>query len=141
MGTARRIAVTIALLGIAGAAPGQDPAPPVAVDPEIGVPVFPYDLPDRPYRVLGEVKAGIGNATLFSREVSQARLYRGLWKRAQALGADAVINARYGDSHVSAFSWGKTNATGTAIRFLARDAAAPSRAAADGVLPSRGSRP
>jgi hypothetical protein len=28
-----------------------------------------------------------------------------------------VINAKYGDSHVTAFSWGKTNATGTAIKF------------------------
>ena len=30
-----------------------------------------------------------------------------------------MINAKYGDSHVSALSWGKTNATGTAIKFLA----------------------
>jgi hypothetical protein len=28
-----------------------------------------------------------------------------------------VINAKYGDSHISAFSWGKTNVTGTAIKF------------------------
>lgn len=89
------------------------------VNPDVGVPVFPYDLPERPYRVLGEVKAGAAGATIFSREASQAKIYRALWKRAQALGADAVVNARYGESHMSAFSWGKTDATGTAIKFLA----------------------
>ena len=48
---------------------------------------------------------------------SQAKIYRELWERAEKLGADAVINAKYGNSHISAFSWGKTNATGTAIKF------------------------
>jgi uncharacterized protein YbjQ (UPF0145 family) len=43
------------------------------------------------------------------------------------MGADAVINAKYGDSHVSAFSWGKTNATGTAIKFTAAPAPAPAQ--------------
>jgi uncharacterized protein YbjQ (UPF0145 family) len=35
------------------------------------------------------------------------------------MGADAIINAKYGDSHISALSWCKTNATGTAIKFTA----------------------
>lgn len=91
----------------------------LVVNEEVGVPVFAYDLTDRPYRVLGEVKAGVRKATIFSKEASQAKIYRNLWERAEALGADAVINAKYGDSHVSAMSWGKTSATGTAIKFLA----------------------
>ena len=33
------------------------------------------------------------------------------------MGADAVIHASYGESHVSALSWGQTNATGIAVKF------------------------
>jgi uncharacterized protein YbjQ (UPF0145 family) len=107
-------------------AKGKDKAY-IVVNEEVGVPVFAYDIKDRPYKVLGEVKAGVRKATVFSKEVSQAKVYRNLWERGEKLGADAVINARYGESHVSALSWGKTNATGTAIKFLTAEeiAAAP----------------
>jgi hypothetical protein len=98
----------------------------VVVNEDVGVPVFPYDFKDRPYDVLGEVKAGVRKATAFSKSPSQEKIYRELWERAEKLGADAVINANYGDAHVSAFSWGKANAKGTAIRFKA---AAPVAAA------------
>ena len=98
---------------------------------EMGVPVFPYDIKDRPYEVIGEVKAGVRKATVFSHEASQKKIYKELWERAEKLGADAVINAAYGDSHITAFSWGKTNAHGTAIRFTgtATTTAAPAPAA------------
>jgi uncharacterized protein YbjQ (UPF0145 family) len=98
------------------------------VNEDVGVPVFAYDLTDRPYTVLGEVKAGVRKATVFSKEASQEKIYRELWERAEKMGADAVVNAKYGDSHVSAFSWGKTNVTGTAIKF---------KAAADGSTPTQ----
>lgn len=90
----------------------------VVVNEDVGVPVFPNDITDRPYKVIGEVTAGIRKATVFSKEASQTKIYRELWERAEKLGADAVINAKYGDSHISAFSWGKTKATGTAIKFV-----------------------
>jgi uncharacterized protein YbjQ (UPF0145 family) len=67
--------------------------------------------------VVGEVKAGIRKATIFSKEANQEKIYKELWERAEKLGADAVIKAAYGESHVSAFSWGKTNATGVAVKF------------------------
>lgn len=89
----------------------------IMVNEEFGVPVFPYDITDRPYEILGEVKAGVRKATIFSKEASQEKIYRELWERGEKLGADAIINAKYGDSHVTAFSWGSTGATGTAIRF------------------------
>lgn len=92
----------------------------VVVNEEVGVPVFPYDITDRPYEVVGEVKAGVRKATLFSKEASQKKIYRELWERAEKLGADAVVNAKYGDAHMTALSWGQTNATGTAIRFKKR---------------------
>lgn len=91
----------------------------VMVNQEFGLPVFPYDIKDRPYTVVGEVKAGVRKATIFSKDPSQAKIYRELWERAEKLGADAVINAKYGEAHVTAMSWGKANATGTAIKFTA----------------------
>src|SRR6185369_12597997 len=97
----------------------------VMVNEDVGVPVFPYDIKDRPYQVIGEVKAGVRKATVFSKSQSQAKIYRELWERAEKLGADAVINAAYGDAHMTAFSWGKSNATGTAIRFKPAAAPAP----------------
>ena len=104
----------------------------VVVNEEVGVPVFPYDLTDRPYEVVGEVKAGVRKATLFSKEPDQKKIYRELWERAEKLGADAVVNATYGDSHVSSMSWGKTNATGTAVKFTtATSTVAPAPPAAE----------
>ena len=103
----------------------------VVVNEDVGVPVFAYDLTDRPYTVIGEVQAGVRKATVFSKEASQAKIYRELWERAEKLGADAVINAKYGDSHISAFSWGKTNATGTAIKFKPVEASATPVASGD----------
>ncbi len=100
---------------------------PAFVNPATGIPVFPGDLPERPYDVIGEVKAGVRKATVFSPAASEAKIYRELWERGQKLGADAVINAKYGNSHINALSWGSTTATGTAIRFRA---VAPEAAAA-----------
>ena len=97
----------------------------IVVNEDVGVPVFPYDITDRTYTVIGEVTAGIRKATVFSKEASQSKIYRELWERGEKMGADAIINAKYGDSHVSAMSWGKTNATGTAIKFTAAAAPAP----------------
>ncbi|EQB30366.1 hypothetical protein [Sphingobium ummariense] len=92
------------------------------VNEDVGVPVFPYDITDRPYKVLGEVKAGVRKATVFSKSPSQEKIYKELWERARKLGADAVVKAQYGDAHVTAFSWGKANATGVAVKFLSADA-------------------
>ena len=102
----------------------------VVVNEAVGVPVFPYDITDRPYEVIGEGKAEIRKATIFSKEASQEKIYRELWERGEKLGADAVIKAGYGDSRVTLMSWGSTAATGTAIRFVAA-AATPEPAAAE----------
>ncbi len=112
---------------------GKVPRTFVVMNDEVGVPVFPYDFPERPYDIVGEIEAGVRKATLFSKEPSQEKIYKELWERADKLGADAVINARYGDSHMTAMSWGKTNATGTAIKFRAAtvpEAAVPAATAA-----------
>lgn len=80
-------------------------------------PVITGDIVDRPYTVIGEVRAGVRKATIFSKDSSPEKIYRELWERGQKLHADAVIHASYGSSHVSAMSWGQTNATGIAIKF------------------------
>ncbi|WP_206240458.1 hypothetical protein [Novosphingobium terrae] len=80
-------------------------------------PVIAGDIKDRPYTVLGQITAGVRKATAFSKAASPEKIYRELWERGQKLGADAVIHASYGASHISAMSWGQTNATGVAIKF------------------------
>jgi len=111
-----RLALVLAA-GLAQPAFAKDKKQFVVVNEAVGVPVFPHDITDRPYKVIGQVKAGVRKATIFSKEASQEKIYKELWERAEKLKADAVIKAAYGDSHVSAMSWGKTNATGVAIRF------------------------
>ena len=106
----------------------------VVVNEDVGVPVFAHDITDRPYTVVGEVKAGVRKATVFSKEASQKKIYKELWERGEKMGADAIINARYGDSHVSLLSWGKTNATGTAVKFTT--VAAPAGAVAPVTAPT-----
>ena len=119
-------ALAFALAVVAGAPVAAKDAPKtfVVVNESVGVPVFPDDIADRPYDIIGEVKAGVRKATIFSNEASQTKIYKELWERAEKLGADAVINAKYGDSHVTALSWGSTSATGTAIKFKSAGVAA-----------------
>lgn len=93
----------------------------VMINEEVGLPVFPYDITDKPYRIVGVVKAGVRKATIFSKEPSQAKIYAELWERGEKLAADAVIGAKYGDSHITAMSWGSTKAGGVAIKFLTAD--------------------
>lgn len=68
--------------------------------------------------MLGEVRAGVRKATVFSKSPSQKKIYEELWERGKKLGADAVVKASYGDAKVSLMSWGQSNATGIAIKFL-----------------------
>ncbi|WP_432768026.1 hypothetical protein [Sphingopyxis sp.] len=88
------------------------------VNEEMGVPVFPHDITDKPYKIVGVVTAGVRKATIFSKEPSQKKIYSEIWERGEKLGADAVIGAKYGDSQITALSWGSTKAGGVAIKFL-----------------------
>ena len=103
--------------------PGQtaaadDAAKPAAfVNADVGVPVFATDLPDHPYSVVGQVSVSVRKATVFSKEASQEKIYQVLWKHAKEEhpDADAVINAKYGESHMTGLSWGSTSASGTVV--------------------------
>ncbi|KRA81630.1 hypothetical protein [Altererythrobacter sp. Root672] len=119
--------LTLCCMALALALPAQaqniDPAPPAPVPTyaqliTMDVPVTAGDITDRPYRVVGEITAEVRRATVFSKNASEAKVYRELWERAEKLGADAVVNASYGDARVVALSWGSRRATGQAIKFL-----------------------
>lgn len=109
-----------ALLAVAGPAVAQaseDSTTAVKAAELPTPPVIAGDVSDRPYTVVGQITAGVRKATLFSKAASKEKIYRELWERGKKLGADAVIHASYGESHISAMSWGQTNATGVAIKF------------------------
>ncbi|MGX7927748.1 hypothetical protein ACWPMX_14370 [Tsuneonella sp. HG094] len=113
--------IAVMLAGATGAVAKDETvasATTTAAAAEAGVPVYPYDITDRPYVIVQPIKKGIRKATIFSKEPSQEKIYNELWEKAQKLEADAVVNATYGDSHMTALSWGKTNALGIAVRFL-----------------------
>jgi hypothetical protein len=84
------------------------------------VPVTNGDISDRPYTVVGPIKAGVRKANLLSKAATPEKVYRELWERGEKMHADAVINAQYGESHIAVTSWGKTNATGMAIKFVTK---------------------
>lgn len=117
-------AAAVVLFASAGtSAQNIAPAPPAtpvtyAQIVQMDVPVIAGDITDRPYRVVGEIETNVKKATLFSPDPSQAKVYRELWERGEKMGADAVINARFGDARMIALSYGARKATGQAIVFL-----------------------
>ena len=132
------IVALVAAANIGAAAIAQEagtPPPPPATPYEaltsLRYPVVAGDITGRPYRVLGVVAAEVRKATLFSPSPSQEHVYRELWERASRMGADAVINARYGNARVTGLSWGSRRSQGDAVKFLtdaeiaARQAQAP----------------
>jgi len=122
---AAAVAVASMSLAVSADAANKEKKTYVMVNEEIGLPVFPYDITDRPYEVLGEIKTSVRKATIFSKAPSQEKIYGELWERAEKLGADAVIKAQYGDAKVTLMSWGASGATGVAIKFKPASASAP----------------
>jgi uncharacterized protein YbjQ (UPF0145 family) len=107
------IALALAVQNIAPA-----PVPGYAEVRAMSVPVVAGDINDRPYSVIGEVRANVAKATYFSRDPSEAKVYRELWERARRLGADAVVNARYSEAIPGGWTYGRRKASGQAIKFL-----------------------
>lgn len=112
------MATALSLLSAPGIAQNVSPPPGYADLARLPVPVVAGDITDRPYRVLGTVNKGVRKATLFSKSASEEKVYRELWESAKKMGADAVINAQYGESRITGMSWGAREARGQAIKFL-----------------------
>lgn len=113
------IVMLAALLVVQNIDPTPPPPPPrYAEIVRLAVPVIAGDISDRPYRVVGEIETSVRKWTMFEKDPSEARVYRELWNRAAKLGADAVVNARYGETLFGGLSWGRRKASGQAIKFL-----------------------
>lgn len=109
-------------LSIATPAAAQDMTPranePVATILAKQQPVTAGDIVDRPYRVLGPVRATVRKTTIFDKRISEAKVYKELWKRAQRMGADAVIFADYAAPETELGKVGAREASGRAIKFV-----------------------
>lgn len=71
--------------------------------------------------MLAHVHRNVRKTTLFSKGATQEKLENELWERGQKIGADAIVNARFGGERVVAMSWGANKVEGDAIKFLTDD--------------------
>jgi len=76
------------------------------------------DILDREYTSLGDIEVSVSKTTIFNKDPSNEMIDEELKREAAKLGADAVILVRYGTVGVSAFSWGKLDGKGRAIKFV-----------------------
>jgi len=79
--------------------------------------VFEGDVTDKPYKSLGEVSVTVNKTTLFNADPTREMVNQRLRQQAGKLGADAVIQVRYGTVGVSALSWGSLDGKGRAIAY------------------------
>lgn len=79
-------------------------------------PVYAGDV-QRPYRIIGEIRDNLRKHFAFQESPTEEKIYTEIWERARKLGADAVINARYGATERTMFNHGRTPISGTAIKF------------------------
>lgn len=80
-------------------------------------PVYAGDV-ERPYRVIGEIRDNLRKHFAFQADPTQEKIYAEIWERGRKIGADAVINARYGATERTMFNHGRTPISGTAVKFL-----------------------
>jgi hypothetical protein len=75
------------------------------------------DIADRPYTSLGDVSVTVNKTTLFNADPTPAMVNDKLKTEAAKLGADAVIQVRYGNVGIGLMSWGSLDGKGRAIAF------------------------
>jgi hypothetical protein len=73
---------------------------------------------DRPYKVVGQIKDNLRKPFAFMRDPTNEEIYAEIWERAKKIGADAVINARFSPTRRTLLNHGKTEISGTAIKFV-----------------------
>lgn len=79
--------------------------------------IFEGDVTDRPYKSLGDVSVTVNKVTLFNADPTREMVNQRLRNEAAKLGADAVIQVRYGTVGISPLSWGALDGKGRAIVF------------------------
>jgi hypothetical protein len=75
------------------------------------------DVTDRPYNSLGDVSVTVNKVTIFNADPTRDMVNQRLRNEAAKLGADAVIQVRYGTVGISPLSWGSLDGKGRAIVF------------------------
>ena len=93
-----------------------------AADDQITYPgriaVYAEDRRDRVYQSLGNLRVRVGRITTPTFEAAKDDLDYELKKAAADLGADAVVNVRYGNRTLPELQWLTMDATGTAIKYM-----------------------
>jgi hypothetical protein len=80
-------------------------------------PVYSSDI-ERPYVIVGEIRDNLRKHFGFQADPAKEKIYSEIWERARKMGADAVINARYGATEKTPFNHGRTPISGTAVKFV-----------------------
>ncbi|MGE0253928.1 MAG: hypothetical protein AB7N54_15965 [Alphaproteobacteria bacterium] len=75
------------------------------------------DITDRKYLSLGDISVSVSKNTIFDSDPTRKLVDEKLREEAAALGADAVVFARYGAVGITLFSWGSMEGKGRAVQF------------------------
>jgi hypothetical protein len=95
----------------AGATASRAPTP---VDQ---IQIIEGDVTDKPYKSLGDVSVTVNKVTIFNADPTRDMVNQRVRAEAAKLGADAVIQVRYGTVGMSALSWGSLDGKGRAIVY------------------------
>ncbi len=75
------------------------------------------DITNRPYKSLGDISVTVRKITIFDSDPTKAKVADALREKAAAMGADAVVLARYGAVGIGFTSWGVMDGNGRAVVF------------------------
>ena len=96
---------------------GQTVEPAVSVEnAAASVPVYEGDV-RRPYVVIGKIDDNLRKHFAFQANPTKIKIYAEIWERGRKMGADAVINAKFGQTVGTLFNHGRTPISGTAIKY------------------------
>ena len=112
----RRAALLSCLITILPLHPARSQNQRMYVSAEAAVPVFRGDV-KRPYVVVGQIKDNLRKPFAFLPNPTAEKILAEIWERARKMGADAVINARFGKTERTMFNHGRTPISGTAIKY------------------------
>ena len=79
--------------------------------------VIEGDVADRPYKSLGDISVTVNKVSVLNADPTREMVNQRMRTEAAKLGADAVIQARYGTTGISALSWGSLDGKGRAIAY------------------------
>ena len=112
----RRVSLVFVLLVTTPFYAGHSETHDAAIAMKDGVPVFEGDV-KRPYVVVGQIKDNLRKPFAFLPNPTAEKILAEIWERARKMGADAVINARFGKTERTLFNHGRTPISGTAIKY------------------------